>query len=701
MLHGGSMNRERILAVLYDLTSTIGGEVSLEPLITKTLQCLMRHAGYPCGLMFLNHDAADGDRASFELAVAIGDSCAIKQTHQIFHLPDALTGGKPELLHSEEVIKNIPCHKEKYKFVLKLPVDDKGVILLLASNSSQVELPLEQMLVPVMSHFSKAFHLCQLNDMQKEMLKREVEQRTREIYEREEQMRLLLASTAEGIFGLDVEGRCSFANASALRLLGYERADELVGKVIHDLLHHTRADGTPHPAADCQIMKAARERKEICVNDELFWRKDGSSIPVEYRSIPIRKEGEDVGQIISFIDISDRLEAERVKLENRVKLEHSQRLESLGVLAGGIAHDFNNLLTAIMGNAALAQQKIDRSSDAYGLIDRVNQASQSAAGLCQQMLAYSGKGKFTIRAINLSDLVDKMSKLLEVSINKNALLKYDLRNDLPCIEADQAQLQQVIMNLITNANEALEGKNGVISISTGVTHVDQTYLNSSYLHEELLLGDYIYLEVSDTGCGISEADKERMFEPFFTTKASGRGLGMSALLGIIRGHHGTLKVYTEKGKGTSIKVLLPASEAVIADNDRAEKERVCAHGETVLVTDDEPMLREVAESMLKSADFNVITAADGQECIEKYLENKDRIAVVLLDMMMPVMNGEETFQRLRLINPNVKVILCSGYNEQDATQKFTGKGLAGFLQKPYSMELLYSTIFDIISRDKE
>jgi len=213
-------------------------------------------------------------------------------------------------------------------------------------------------------------------------------------------------------------------NASALKYLGYDSESELIGKKNHPTIHHTKPDGSIYPQEECKNFIATNQGEKVYVDDELYWRKDGTSIPVEYRSTPIRKNGQSIGQIVTFIDISKRIQENMEKQEARKKLEHTQRLESLGVLAGGIAHDFNNLLTSIMGNAALSQQKLTPNSDVYKLIDRVLEASESAASLCQQMLAYSGKGKFTIKPINLSNVVERMGKLLEVSIHKGTLLKF-------------------------------------------------------------------------------------------------------------------------------------------------------------------------------------------------------------------------------------------------------------------------------------
>ncbi len=696
MHRGLTVKRELILGVLYDLSLTIGGEISLEPLLRKTLQKLLSHTGYPCGLVFLKNYNKVYAANEFTLNEAIGDIEAIKGQKGNYTLVPEFLDAKVELLKAGNSLDDLPCKQGVYHDILRLPVGDEGVILLLSPEAAASELPLEQMFAPILGHLIKAVKLCELNDLQKEMLKIQVENRAKKIIEREEQLALLLASTAEGIFGLDTNGVCTFANSSALTMLGYDDENELVGQVIHNILHHTKMNGEAYPVEECPINIAIREGDSIHIEHDLFWRRDGQSIPVEYRSIPIIKDKVAVGQIISFTDISEKLLAQEKKKEAQEKLEHTQRLESLGVLTGGIAHDFNNLLTAILGNTTLAQQKIDPDSDEYELLNQVVAACDSAADLCKQMLAYSGKGKFVIQPVNLTELVRKMAKLLDVSIHKRTIVRYDLKVDMPLIEGDIAQLRQVIMNLITNANEALEENSGSITIATGVVDIDEEYRSHAEISEDLALGEYAYIEVSDTGCGMNAEQKMRIFEPFYTTKTTGRGLGMSAMLGIVQGHSGTLKVYSELGKGTSVKVMFPVSTSEVVKPVQTAPKPLDAKGKTALVIDDEEMLRQVSAAMLSRLGFEVLVAENGQIGLDIYKAHKSDISFVLLDMMMPVMNGEETFQKLRAVNPDVKVLLCSGYNEQEATQRFTGKGLAGFIQKPYRTQSLADAIAQII-----
>lgn len=404
--------------------------------------------------------------------------------------------------------------------------------------------------------------------------------------------------------------------------------------------------------------------------------------------------GETGGELILFgssTDISERRKAgeERRKIEQQML--HAQKLESLGVLAGGIAHDFNNILTAIIGNADLALMRINRESPVADNLHRIERAAARAADLAKQMLAYSGKGKFVVENINLNCLLEEMLHMLEVSISKKVVLRLNTHQHLPLVEADATQMRQIIMNLVINSSEAIGDRSGVIAITTGCMDCDQSYLKDVWLDENLTDGLYVYLEIADSGCGMDRETLAKLFDPFFTTKFTGRGLGMAAVLGIVRGHRGAIKVYSEEGKGTSFKILLPASDRPAeVFNGAAQKDAWKGSG-TVLLVDDEETIRGIGAEMLKELGFATITACDGREALEAFRQNPD-ISFVILDLTMPHMDGEQCFRELRLLNPMVKVVMSSGYNEQEVTQKFVGKGLAGFIQKPYRLSTLQEVI---------
>ncbi|MGC4067723.1 MAG: PAS domain S-box protein [Polyangiaceae bacterium] len=384
-------------------------------------------------------------------------------------------------------------------------------------------------------------------------------------------------------------------------------------------------------------------------------------------------------------DLTDlkRAESDRRRLEQQVM--QAQKLESLGVLAGGIAHDFNNLLTSILGNADLALSDLPSTSPVRVYLEDIETVSRRAADLCRQMLAYSGKGRFVIQSISLNLLVNEMVHLLSVSISKKAIIKYDLNDDLPPILADATQVRQVVMNLITNASEAIGNRSGIITLTSGAMDCDEKYLSTVVgdcgAH---LPGQYVYLEVADTGVGMDRETIERIFDPFFTTKFTGRGLGLAAVLGIVRGHKGALKVTSEKGKGTKFRVLFPAHHDTAQQHEEKNARPDAWTGEgLVLLVDDEETIRSMGRHLLERAGFDVLTASDGREAIERFEKHRTEIVLVVLDMMMPHLDGEACYRELRRIDPDVKIIMTSGYNEQDVVSRFEGSPLAGFVQKPY------------------
>ncbi|MCP4714259.1 MAG: PAS domain-containing protein, partial [Deltaproteobacteria bacterium] len=381
-----------------------------------------------------------------------------------------------------------------------------------------------------------------------------------------------------------------------------------------------------------------------------FKKKDGTyGFSLGWGTVIHDTNEKPVRMIGAMLDITERRRAEDARIQMEEAIQKTQKLESLGVLAGGIAHDFNNLLMAILGNADLAQMELSPVSPAYDRIEDMMSSARHAADLCRQMLAYSGKGKFVVDALSLTDLVDEMSQILNVSISKKAVLKYNFADNLPAVKADATQMRQIIMNLITNASEAIGDKSGVISISTGAMECDRSYLGETYLDNKLPEGIYSYFEVADTGCGMSKETKQKLFDPFYTTKFTGRGLGMSAVLGIVRGHKGAIKVYSELNKGTTFKVLFPAAEEP-ANNIKAAAEKEAGQWQgsgTILIVDDEETILAVGRRYLEKKGFSVLTALDGREGVEVFQEHAAEIVCVILDLTMPHMDGEETFREIR------------------------------------------------------
>ena len=336
-----------------------------------------------------------------------------------------------------------------------------------------------------------------------------------------------------------------------------------------------------------------------------------------------------------------------------------------------------------------------------------DQAARRASELARQMLAYSGKGKFILDQVNLAVLAREMAHLLEVSVSKRARLECRLADHLPCFEGDVTQIRQVIMNLITNASDALGDQDGSILLSTGVQNCDRATLDQTIealrlgREQPLPEGPYVYLEVQDTGCGMDAATQKRIFDPFFTTKFTGRGLGLAAVLGIVRGHRGAITIDSQPGRGTRFRVFFPAQMAPATAAPRRTGDTAQIHkwrGKgTVLIADDEATIRTVAAKMLTRLGFEVLAAADGQEALDLFRLHAERIVCVLLDLTMPQLDGEQTFHEIRRIDPAIKVILCSGYSEQEAVERFVGEGLGGFLQKPYSLGALETVLKGVVA----
>lgn len=403
-------------------------------------------------------------------------------------------------------------------------------------------------------------------------------------------------------------------------------------------------------------------------------------------------DGTVVGMGALSLDITQRKEAERQKGLLETKILQAQKLESLGVLAGGIAHDFNNLLVGILGNAELAMMDLPLDSPLRENMRGIITASKRSADLAQQMLAYSGRGHFLIQSVDLSVLVQEMAHLLEVAISKDVVIRYELNRSLNSVEVDITQIRQVVMNLITNASDSFLGNAGTITLRTGEAYCDSVYLQSTQGDKDLQGGPYVFFEVEDNGSGMDDETQARIFDPFFTTKDTGRGLGLAATLGIMRGHHGAINVTSIPQIGTVIRVLFPVSTTVAHTIPSTEATETLKGSGTVLVVDDEEVVRTTAANLLKRFGFEVITAANGQEAVDIYRAQGSKIAAVLLDLTMPKMNGVDTFTELLRLDPEVAVVIASGFSEETIQQQFHGKSLKGFVAKPFNPHALVEAI---------
>jgi PAS domain S-box-containing protein len=507
-----------------------------------------------------------------------------------------------------------------------------------------------------------------------------------ELKKREALYSTLVNTSPDGLTLFDTKGRITWWSERQREIFGVKENDSSgIGTHATDWIIPEQ-----HQLAKERMGSTFTAKRGYLPSRYTMLRTDGSTFVGEVNSAPLLDDqGNITGMLAITRDVTEQVKAEEDRAKFEDGLRHTQKLESLGVLAGGIAHDFNNLLVGILGNAELAMLELSETNPAFDSLNDIAQAATRASDLSRQMLAYSGKGRFIIEAIDLSELVHEMAHMLQVSVSKNAILKYDLSESLPATKVDSTQIRQVAMNLITNASDAIGDRSGIICVRTGAMHCDADYLADTYLNEKLEEGDYVYLEVEDTGAGMDRETLDKIFDPFFTTKFTGRGLGLAAVLGIVRGHKGAIRVSSSTGKGTSFRVLLPASDADVSKQRAPEnmKKTETANGRILLV-DDEDTVRTVGRRMLEKFGYEVVEASDGRQALDYLGKSNDKVDCILLDLMMPHMGGEEAFRALTKNHPDTPVLITSGYSEQEIEDRFSGRVLSGFIQKPFRIAVL-------------
>ncbi|MCC7055614.1 MAG: PAS domain-containing protein [Gemmatimonadaceae bacterium] len=504
--------------------------------------------------------------------------------------------------------------------------------------------------------------------------------------ESEARFRALGEAAPIGIFLTDAAGNCTYANPRLQQLWELREATLLT----QGFMSRVHDDDSAEARAWLGQSGGGDYRGEFRIV-----MADGLQRWVLAHSAAIRDEsGTIVGRVGTIDDVTEARLAGEASRQLEQKMLHAQKLESLEVLAGGIAHDFNNLLVGVLGNASLALLDLPRDSPAYGPVADIERAAQRASDLTRQMLAYSGRGQFVVEPVDLSDLVAEMGSLLRTVLSKQAVIEFALEPMLPLVEADATQLRQVVMNLITNASDALGDDGGRIRVATGRQVVEPGTVQHTYLGEAMEPGDYAFVEVQDTGVGMSADTLARIFEPFFTTKFTGRGLGLAATLGIVRGHHGGITITTAPGQGATFRVLLPTSDAARPGGrtERRDPGGAAATGGAILVIDDDETVRVVARRLLERRGFRVVVAEDGVEGIERFADSGESFSLVLLDLTMPRLGGASTMAELRKRDPQVRVLLTSGYREREVAAHFVGMEPVGFVQKPFRAEELYTAV---------
>jgi len=511
----------------------------------------------------------------------------------------------------------------------------------------------------------------------------------------------VLSSLSECIIAFDMDGRVTRANNAARELLNVSEGTTLPPP--HDRpWKWTRPGGGTDVLGPEDTPLARARRGELVRNEELIFHPEGGAPRTLLASArPIYDSDETrLGAVAALRDITLWRQAEEERRQMERRLQERQKMESLGMLAGGIAHDFNNLLVAVMGHAGLAMLEVDDESQVHSYLKKIEASAQHAADLARQLLAYSGRGQFLTKRLNMSAVVDEMSDLLAVGLPKNVDLRCQLDNEAPVIEGDPTQLQQVVMNLVINAGEAIGTTGGAVKLSTRLVHVTPDYFEDAHHAPSQIESQYVCIEIQDDGQGMDTATLARIFDPFFSTKFTGRGLGLASVLGIVNGHNGALRVESVPGQGSTFRVFFPCAEGEAESVKYSEEEVRTYHGAgLVLVVDDESSVRQVTKRILVALGFKVELAANGLKAVEIFESRPDDFSLVLLDMTMPDMDGVEVFQRLRDIQPEIRVVLMSGYSEQEVTESFTGE-LAGFLHKPFRVSDLKSVVRDAIELPK-
>jgi PAS domain S-box-containing protein len=505
--------------------------------------------------------------------------------------------------------------------------------------------------------------------------------------ESEEKYRTILESIEEGCFETDIDGNLTFFSNPFLKILGYSR-DELTGAhtgkytssetaaKMERITARLRETGKPENVADYDVV--CNDGTSLSLELSVSLLKDQDGLPMGYRGV--------------LRDVSERKKTEEEKHKLESQLQQAQKMESIGTLAGGIAHDFNNILMGIQGNASLMLLKIESDHPNYEKIKNIEKYVQNGTELTKQLLGFARRGKYLIKATDLNEIIDKSSGLF-ARTKKEIRVHTDLREDLWTAEVDRGQIEQVLLNLYVNAWQAMNN-GGDLYLQTENIILDRSYVKPYKVEP----GRYVKISVSDTGVGIDKETQERIFEPFFTTKEMGRGtgLGLASVYGIIKSHGGYINVYSETEKGTVFTIYLPASEKEVARDKDASPALMVRGSGTILLIDDEKMILDVGIELLEELGYTVISAMSGNEAIEVFENGGNKIELIIMDMIMPGMGGGETFDRLKEIDPDIKVLLSSGYSINGQATKILRRGCDGFIQKPFNMNQLAQKVQEIL-----
>jgi len=500
------------------------------------------------------------------------------------------------------------------------------------------------------------------------------------VREREELVQLLLDSTAEAIYGIDLHGNCMLANPTCARLLAYADAEQLKGRNMHALIHHHYPDGRPYPEEECPIARIRETRQGTHVKDEVFWRADGTKFDAEYFAYPMWRGKELVGAVVTFLDMTHQKTLEE-------HLRQAQKMEAIGQLAGGVAHDFNNLLTIITGYSELLLLSTPPDDPNREMLDEIRKAAQRSASLTRQLLAFSRKQVLAPKVLDLNDVVRDTERMLRRVIGEDVHLTATLHPQLGSVKADSGQLEQVLLNLAVNARDAMP-QGGRLTIETSNVVLDENYAKS---YADVRPGSYVMLAVTDTGTGMTEEVKRRVFEPFFTTKGArkGTGLGLAVVHGIVKQSNGTIEVDSEPGVGTSFKIYLPRVEQAAPTGKSWPGLGPAPRGtETLLLVEDEDAVRALTSFTLRQCGYTVLEASHGEDAIRIATNHQATIHLLVTDVVMPGMGGRVLAERLLGLHPEMKVLYLSGYTDDAVVRHGILHEEVDFLQKPFSPNAL-------------
>ncbi|MBU1635930.1 PAS domain S-box protein [bacterium] len=511
------------------------------------------------------------------------------------------------------------------------------------------------------------------------------------------QYELILNSINEGIYGVDMQGNTTFINPAVESITGFG-TKELIGHHQHDILHYLKPDGSHYPSEECPIYMAFKDGLVHHVTDEIFWRKNGTSFPVEYTATPIRKQGKIVGSVVVFRDITERKKMEEEKETLEYQLRQSQKLESIGTLAGGVAHDFNNLLTIIQGRTQLLLLDTNENDPKSRDLRQILDASTRAASLTRQLLLFSRKETMEMKTVNLNQTINNLLKMLNRLIGEDLSVKTILTPELWSVEADEGNLEQVIMNLTVNARDAMPD-GGILTIQTENLQLSE---KDCKIIPESNTGHFVRLMIEDTGTGIPKDIIDKIFDPFFSTKAVGKGtgLGLSVVYGIVKKHNGWINVYSETDQGTTFKIYLPATKSSAQEKINEKDitiELLNGNGERVLLIEDDPGVLKYAESALRQFGYSPFPALDGKQAIAVFQQEAGNFDLILSDVVLPDINGLDLVVKLTEEHPGIPVIMCSGYTEDKVKQSIINNRGFGFVQKPYKVHELLKIIKETIT----